>query len=69
MKIAIFNTQGYDKHILKDLLKEHELTFYEDRLTRDTVHLAKGFDAVCPFVNCEGNKDVMDGVKALGVKY
>lgn len=53
MKIAVFDTHTYDRAALTlaNAAFEHELTFFEARLNRETVDLARGFDVVCPFVN------------------
>ncbi len=53
MKIAVFSTKPYDKAFLTEVNKKHkhELSFFEARLTLETVRLANGFDCVCAFVN------------------
>ncbi|MBD3274727.1 MAG: 2-hydroxyacid dehydrogenase, partial [Candidatus Marinimicrobia bacterium] len=53
MKIAVFSTKPYDKEFLIQANKghEHDLHFLEPRLTRETVPLAEGHEAVCAFVN------------------
>jgi len=57
MKVAVFSTKPYDRAFLEaaNQGKNHELLFLEPRLTSQTVPLAEGYDAVCPFVN-----DVLD---------
>lgn len=37
MKIAFFEIQGWEKKILKKLLKEHELSFYKEELSEENV--------------------------------
>jgi len=53
MQVAVFSTKPYDKTFLLAANRdaEHELVFYEARLTHQTVALADGFPAVCVFVN------------------
>ena len=53
LNIAFFGTKPYDKIWFDPLAKKYgtDITFYEDRLSADTVKLAKGHDAVCNFVN------------------
>jgi hypothetical protein len=52
MKIAVFSTTPYDREFLARANdSEHELRFFEPRLTNETVSLATGFEAVCVFVN------------------
>ena len=45
------------------------MTFFDNRLTLKTCLLAKGFNAVCVFVNDELNEPVLVELQALGVKF
>lgn len=53
MKVAVFSTKPYDRDFLEAANTElqHNLTFYEPRLTRETASLANSFPCVCAFVN------------------
>ncbi|MGK7923635.1 MAG: 2-hydroxyacid dehydrogenase [Spirulina sp.] len=53
MRVAIFSTKPYDREFFEiaNREKQHELTFLEAALTRETAPLARGFPAVCVFVN------------------
>jgi D-lactate dehydrogenase len=55
MRIAFFDTHDYDREFFDRenaaLGKPHELTYFEARLNAQTAALAKGFPAVCCFVN------------------
>ncbi len=53
MKIAFFSTKPYDRIWFEPLAKEYgfEMRFYEMPFQEDTVPLARGYDAVCIFVN------------------
>ena len=54
MKVAVFSTKPYDEQFLSQANQAshpHELVFLEPRLNAATAALAKGFDAVCVFVN------------------
>lgn len=55
MKTAFFSTKPYDRRSFTDTNEAygHDLTFFEPRLTPDTVVLAAGFPAVCVFINDE----------------
>jgi len=59
MRVAVFSTKQYDHHFLVEANQQvgYELEFFELRLTRATVALARGFDGICVFVN-----DVVDSV-------
>ena len=53
MKIAFFSTKPYDRIWFEPLAKEYgfEMRFYEMAFQEDTLPLARGYDAVCIFVN------------------
>jgi len=70
MKIAVFSTKAYDRVALEQANQGHghELTFLEPRLTEATVELARGFDAVCPFVNDELTAGVIATLAANGTR-
>ncbi len=53
MKVAFFDAHKYEKNIFtaENKLHEHDLTFFETRLTVQSANLAKGFAGVCAFVN------------------
>lgn len=70
MKIAVFDTHRYDQAGLctANAKYNHELVFFEARLNEKTVELAKGFEAVCPFVNCRLSEPVLARLKELGVR-
>ena len=58
MRVAFYDTKSYDRIWFEPLLAEYgyPVKFYEHKLNRDTALLAKGYDAVCAFVN-----DTVDG--------
>lgn len=69
MKIAFFDAKAYDmpsfeKYTGSDL----EIKYFETRLNEDTASLARGFDAVCVFVNDTVNANVIDKLCEGGVK-
>lgn len=53
MRVAIFNTKPYDRQFLNAANQgyNHDLVFFEPRLTAETALLAHGFPAVCSFIN------------------
>ncbi|WP_322962470.1 2-hydroxyacid dehydrogenase [Mycoplasmopsis cynos] len=70
MKIAFFDAKDYDiKHFNKYNQNKHEITYFKENLNLNTVNLAKGFDAVCGFVNTYGDKVILGVLAKLGVKY
>ncbi len=61
MKVAVFSTKAYDKMFLSEInvQYQHELMFFEPRLTVDTAPLAAGFPAVSVFVNDQVDAEVL----------
>lgn len=57
MKTAVFSARRYDRTMLAraNASAQHELRFFDDRLTVENAPLAEGCEAVCVFVN-----DVVD---------
>lgn len=70
IKIAFFDAKEYDIASFEkaNANDEAELSFFETRLTADTVKLSEGYDAVCVFVNDTVSDKVIDGLLANGVK-
>ena len=70
MRIAVFDTHGYDREafVAANVRFGHELEFFEPRLTRHTVRLANGFPAVCSFVNDRLDGDALTELRDGGVR-
>lgn len=53
MKIAFFDTHGFEKRIFQKANErtQHEIAFFETRLTEQTANLASGYSCICAFVN------------------
>ncbi|MDJ0677112.1 MAG: 2-hydroxyacid dehydrogenase [Calothrix sp. MO_167.B42] len=70
MKVAVFSTKTYDRQFLTDANTEsnHELVFFESRLTHDTAALASGFEAVCAFINDELHAETLRKIASKGTK-
>lgn len=64
-RIAFFDTKPYDKIFFDEANKEHsfDIKFLLPHLTHETAELARGFDAVCAFVNDRIDKDTLDVLK------
>ncbi len=70
MRIAFFDSKPYD-HLFFDAelaAAGYEATWFEHRLTADTVALAAGHEVVCIFVNDQIDEPILDGLHALGVR-
>lgn len=74
MKIAFFSTKPYDRRFFEETNSEadesqrHEIHFLEPRLTKDTISLTDGFDAVCAFVNDTLDRPVLEGLSERGIR-
>ncbi|MFO1063895.1 MAG: 2-hydroxyacid dehydrogenase [Pirellulales bacterium] len=75
MRIAVFSTKAYDRQFLGSALTgtntgstDHELTFFEPRLTIETVGLASDFSIICAFVNDRLDSEVLERLAASGTR-
>ena len=70
IKVAFFDAKAYDRPSFERFAAMHdmEFRFLETKLNEDTVALAKGYDAVCVFVNDTVNAAVVDKLYEYGVK-
>jgi D-lactate dehydrogenase len=70
MKVAVFSTKSYDRTFLAaaNRTADHELVFFEPRLTAQTAPLAHDFPAVCPFVNDQLDARVLLALTKGGTK-
>lgn len=70
IKTALFDAREYDRPGFEKYGKENEIafTFFETKLTEDTVPLARDFDAVCVFVNDTVSDSVISKLSSYGVK-
>ena len=70
MDIAFFSTKPYDRRFMEDANQPagHALSFFEPRLTAETVQLAKGFEGVCVFVNDELDHAVLEKLSGQGTR-
>ena len=64
-KIAFFDTKPYDKRSFDEVNASYgfDIKYFKTRLSKETVELTDGFDAVCAFVNDEIDSDVLDHLK------
>lgn len=69
IKVAMFDTKQYDEDSFEKVRPENmKITYYPVKLTKDSVKLAEGKDAVCTFVNDKVDKEVVDKLFELGIK-
>ena len=70
MKVACFSTKEYDEDYFTQANSEfnHELDFFEPRLTKATVSLARGYPAICVFVNDVVDESVLTDLAEHGLR-
>ena len=70
IRIAFFDTKEYDRNLFDEYNKNYgyEITYLESKLNSETAPLAKGFDAVCIFVNDVVDEKTIKILKECGVK-
>ncbi len=71
IKVAFFDAKEYDIQSFTKVTESNpkvEFKFLETKLTEDTADLAKGFDAVCVFVNDTVRANVIDKLYEYGVR-
>jgi D-lactate dehydrogenase len=70
MNVAVFSCKPYDKRTLATFANDKALSmsYFESRLSMETISLVQGFDAVSCFVNDDINAEVIHLLKQQGVK-
>lgn len=70
MKIAFFDAHSYEIAAFEKSSNfgSHEVAFFEPRLTEKTAGLAKGYEAVCSFVNDRLDRSTLSILSQQGVK-
>lgn len=71
VRVAFFSTKAYDRQFFDaaNSGREHELVYFEPRLTGETCRLADGFPAVCAFVNDVLDADVLGQLYGQGTRF
>ncbi|HRW58607.1 MAG TPA: 2-hydroxyacid dehydrogenase [Chlamydiales bacterium] len=69
-KIAFFDAKSYDKQFFNQFNKEYgfDIDYLDHRLSEKTVHLAKGAEVICVFVEDDVGKELIDQLVSLNVK-
>ena len=70
MKIAFYDTHSYDKESFEKANEKfgYTIDFFDFKLSERTAGAAKGFQAVCVFVNDVVNAEVIRILKEENVK-
>jgi len=70
IKLAMFDTKPYDRKGFDKYADKYgvEIKYFEAKLGEDTAELAKGFNAVCAFVNDNVGAPVVQKLASYGVE-
>jgi D-lactate dehydrogenase len=70
MRVAFFSTRSFDRQFFDEANRagRHELHYIEARLTPSTSPVARGFAAVCAFVNDRLDADVLNDLAGGGTR-
>jgi len=68
LKIAFFDTHKFEIKFYQEQMSGFEFTFFDVKLSIQTVHLCQGFDAICIFVNDQVSADVINRIQFYGIK-
>lgn len=71
MKILFYDTKPYDRESFEKVMPQYEgitVDFLKTDISRRTVLLAKGYDAVCVFVASQVNENIIHALASSGVK-
>lgn len=71
MKILFYGTKNYDEQFFEKLLPSFpgiEIKYTEANIHEETASLAKGYEAICAFVNADLGTQVIEELNAQGVR-
>jgi D-lactate dehydrogenase len=70
MKIAVFSIHTFDRPFFEKIKNgNHEVTYFKERLSKETAHFASGFDVIAVFTSDTLNAEVLHLLHSCGVKY
>ncbi len=70
MKTLIYSSHKYEKPYLEEANKnKHQFIFTKKSLNKETINLAKGFDAISIFSADDASENILESLFKLGVKY
>lgn len=71
MRILFYDATIYDKESFNKEIKNYpdvEITYQEIDISLKTVSLAKGYDAICAFVNSDLSAPIIEKLQEIGIK-
>lgn len=69
MKILFYSIHEFEKEFALNAFENFDVTFTEERLTIETVHLANGFGGITVFSSDILNEEVLSQLNELEIKY
>lgn len=70
MKAFVYSSHPFDEPFLREAAKlKHQLTFSDEPLNDDSIHLCAGNEALCVFSNDKLHASVLEKLHKMGVKY
>ncbi len=70
MKAAVYSFHKFEKYFLeKANAGQHEIHFFDTRLSIETALLSAGFDAVSLFVNDDASEQVLEKLHQQGIRF
>lgn len=70
MKTTVYNISPYERPFLEEANDgKFELSYHKEKLSRETVSLAKGSEAIVIFANDDASAEVLEALKEEGIKY
>jgi D-lactate dehydrogenase len=70
MKIAVFSIHSFDKPFFEKIKNSHhELVYFQEQLSKETTHLAKGFDVIAILTSDNADAEVLQMLHSIGVKF
>ncbi|QIK79993.1 2-hydroxyacid dehydrogenase [Sphingomonas piscis] len=72
MKVSVFSTKSYDRQFLDQSNviagAVHRISYFEAHLDASTAALARGSEVVCPFVNDQVDRDILEILARQGTR-
>ena len=71
VKILFYDTKSYDKESFEAKAKDYpdiQIEYLKSELVPSTAKLAKGYDAICAFVNSDLSAPVLEKLAAINIK-
>ena len=70
MKIVFYSTRDFERPFFESLnYDSHDIVYLRQTLTKETVEMSNGADAIFVFPNDDCSKEIIESLHQLGVKY